>query len=279
MTSDMLKKIPGPFDQNEISKKYPTKYEDSMNTVIMQEVIKYNKLLILCKKSLEDLLKAIKGLVVMSTELEEMSISIFNNQVPKLWASKSYPSLMPLDNWVEDLCRRIKFIKNWVDNGTPKVFWISGFYFPQGFLTGLLQNFARKRVIAIDTVSFSFPILSQSEKEILKRPDDGAYIKGVFIEGARYDTKTKQLDESKPKELFTKVPIIWLKPEENRPKPTNIYKCPCYKILTRAGELSTTGHSTNYVISIEIPSDKPQEHWVRRGVACLLSLRYFDSEI
>lgn len=32
------------------------------------------------------MLKALKGLVVMSQQLEEMSISLFNNQVPNLWA-------------------------------------------------------------------------------------------------------------------------------------------------------------------------------------------------
>jgi dynein heavy chain, axonemal len=115
--------------------------------------------------------------------------------------------------------------------------------------------------------------------KLLSFPIEGAYVKGIFLEGARYDKKKCILSESKPKELFTRLPIIWLKPEENRKKPTNIFKSPCYKILTRAGELSTTGHSTNYVISLEIPSDKTEDHWVRRGVACLLALKYFDSEI
>ena len=36
----------------------------------------------------QDLLKALKGLVVMSEQLEMMSNSLFNNQVPDLWAGK-----------------------------------------------------------------------------------------------------------------------------------------------------------------------------------------------
>ena len=59
-----------------------------MNTVLVQEVLRYNKLLSTIKSSLSDLLKAIKGLVVMSQQLETMSEKIFNNQVPELWASK-----------------------------------------------------------------------------------------------------------------------------------------------------------------------------------------------
>jgi dynein heavy chain len=47
---------------------------------------------------------------------------------------------------------------NWVNTGIPAVFWISGFYFPQAFLTATLQNFARKYVVSIDTINFSFKV-------------------------------------------------------------------------------------------------------------------------
>jgi hypothetical protein len=68
---------------------------------------------------------------------------------------------------------------------------------------------------------------------------------------------------------------IWLKPEQFRKKPeTGIYDCPVYKTLTRAGTLSTTGHSTNYVIYLELPSDKDQGYWINRGVALFTSLAF-----
>ncbi|XP_026529026.1 dynein heavy chain 1, axonemal [Notechis scutatus] len=274
-SNDILQKVPQPIDLHEVLLKYPVLYEESMNTVLTQEVIRYNRLLQVIAQSLKDLLKALKGLVVMSSQLELMSNSLYNNTVPEMWKSKAYPSLKPLASWVNDLLLRIDFLHKWIAKGIPPVFWISGFFFPQAFLTGTLQNFARKSVISIDTISFDFKVLRESVSELTKRPDVGCYIHGLFLEGARWDPIFFELMESKPKELYTEMAVIWLVPIPNRKPPTTgMYLCPIYKTLTRAGTLSTTGHSTNYVIAVEIPTSKSQRHWIKRGVALICALDF-----
>ena len=233
---DILSKVPQPFKITAIMEKYPVMYEQSMNTVLVQEIIRYNKLLAAIHRTLQDLLKALKGLVVMSQELEEMSKSLFNNQVPAIWAKAAYPSLKPLAAWVSDLILRIQFIQGWVDKGIPTIYWISGFFFPQAFLTGTLQNYARRNVISVDTISFGFQIVKEDESMINEGPKDGCYIRGLYIEGARWDAANAHLAESKAKELYSEVPVIWLQPSVNRAMPENsIYNCPVYKTLTRAG--------------------------------------------
>ncbi|XP_072521546.1 dynein axonemal heavy chain 1 [Salminus brasiliensis] len=275
IVTGIMEKIPNPIDMQEVINKYPVMYEESMNTVLIQEVIRYNKLLAVISQSLSDLVKALKGLVVMSSELELMANSLFINTVPEMWKTKAYPSLKPLSSWVSDLLQRIRFLKGWISDGIPAVFWISGFFFPQAFLTGTLQNFARRSVLSIDTVSFDFKVMKESVAKLTERPESGCFIHGLFLEGARWDSHTSLLTQSRPKELYTEMAVIWMVPVPNRKPPhSGVYICPIYKTLTRAGTLSTTGHSTNYVIAVELPTDQSQRHWIKQGVALICALDY-----
>ena len=54
-----------------------------------------------------------------------------------------------------------------------------------------------------------------------------------------------------------------------------IYDCPMYKVVSRRGTLSTTGHSTNFVMEIELATKEHENVWIKAGVACFLSLRYW----
>lgn len=155
------------------------------------------------------------------------------------------------------------------------VFWISGFFFPQAFLTGTLQNYARRYKKPIDAISFGFHVLDRKVESIMEKPVDGVYIHGLFLEGARWDNASQSLVDSKPKELFTSFPVLWFLPAVDRREPTvGIYRCPVYKILTRRGTLSTTGHSTNFVCFIELPTKAEPSKWIKAGVALFTALRY-----
>lgn len=82
----LLNKLPQLFDLEDASKKHPLMYEESMNTVLQQELLRFNNLLNVVKNSMRNLSKAIDGLVVMSADLENVFNSMFDNLVPEVWA-------------------------------------------------------------------------------------------------------------------------------------------------------------------------------------------------
>jgi dynein heavy chain len=143
-----------------VLEKYPVAYGDSMNTVLTQELTRFNKLIEVIRSSLKDISLSIEGLILMSSVLEKTARSIFDGRVPELWMNKSYPSLKPIGGYIKDLKERLKWFTDWIDNGHPVSYWISGFYFTQSFLTGVLQNYARKMHIPIDEIVFDFELLA-----------------------------------------------------------------------------------------------------------------------
>ncbi|CAM6076097.1 unnamed protein product [Sphagnum tenellum] len=241
---DMNKRLPPPFNLELARYKYPVQYEESMNSVLVQEMVRFNCLTDVIRASLATLQKALKGLVVMSSDIETLAKNMFTSKMPVLWAPVSYPTMKPLSSYFNDLMDRLNMLQSWMDNGpTP-----------------------------IDTICFEFICLpEQGDHE--KRPEDGVYIYGMFLEGARWDNEHMMLAESFDKVLHSNAPMLWLLPTEMSKKIVQAcYMCPLYRTTERRGVLATTGHSSNFVFNVELPTKASPDHWICRGVAMLLSL-------
>lgn len=264
------------FDLEAVASAFPTSYAESMNTVLFQECVRYNRLLAEMAVGLAAVQKALVGEVVMSEELEKMADAIYDNQVPAAWAAKGFLSLKPLASWIDDCNARIDFLGVWIAKGTPHVYWISGLFFPQAFLTGTLQNYARSNTIAVDKLSYDFVYRDDiTHADIHDKPESGCLSYGMYLEGCQWDYEKHELAHSAPKKLFVDLPLLHLIPVAERAAPeVGIYHCPVYKVLSRTGTLSTTGHSTNFVMYLEVPSAADPDVWIKAGVAAFLALRY-----
>lgn len=45
---------------------------------------------------------------------------------------------------------------------------------------------------------------------------------GMYLEGARWNNTTHMLDDSKPKQLYTELPMCWFLPKKNRKRPETV---------------------------------------------------------
>jgi dynein heavy chain len=169
--------------------------ETSLHVVLRQEILRYNRLLNIVRDSAKMLVDAVNGLVVMSDSLSEMYTSFINGKVPALWTNAAYPSLKPLVSWFADLVARVDFIKLWATKGEPPTFWIGGFFFPQSFMTGILQTYSRKHLVPVNTLSFKTETLRETADRIGKPPEDGVYIYGMFFDGADWDKETMSMKD------------------------------------------------------------------------------------
>jgi dynein heavy chain len=155
----------------------------------------------------------------------------------------------------------------------------------------------------IDLLHFEFDVLaSMDASSIHKGPSDGVYIFGLFIENAKWNAVDRCLQEPAPGEMQSQIPVIHFIPKYRPPKnlkdgvgkelklkrstlddeeDDEIYKCPVYKTSARAGVLSTTGQSTNFILTVNLPCGVPdtEEIKLKRAAGVELSERSVDSGI
>jgi dynein heavy chain len=242
-------------------------FKDPLDVCLVQEVERFNRLLSYIAGYVIDLEKAVKGELVMTEELEQAYNAILNNQVPKSWAKLAYPSMKNLANWYIDLQNRVTFFRSWYVEGKPATYLLAAFFFPQGFLTSVLQAYSRDKGIPIDRLNYSFEF-KNPDNSSLGKPEKGCYIRGLFMEACKYDPAKNVLVDNPIGQMTANAPLIYFIPVENFiPNPKD-YAMPLYKTAKRAGTLSATGQSTNFILTIYVPTGKlTSEYWILNGAA------------
>nr|XP_048689619.1 dynein axonemal heavy chain 2 isoform X1 [Caretta caretta] len=269
LSADVLSKIPQELDYRG-TQKVLADDPSPLNVVLLQEIQRYNALLQVIRSSLVELEKGIQGLVVMSTTLEEIFNCIFDARVPPMW-ERAYPSQKPLAAWTRDLGQRVEQFARWAETAHPPVlFWLSGFTFPTGFLTAVLQAAARQNNISVDTLSWEFIVSTVDDNNLVYPPKDGVWVRGLYLEGAGWDKKNSCLVEAEPMQLVCPLPTVHFRPGESKKKSSKgTYACPCYYYPNRAGSAGRP----SFVIGVELRTGAvPPDHWIKRGTALLMSL-------
>ncbi|XP_053544923.1 dynein axonemal heavy chain 9 [Bombina bombina] len=185
---EILEKLPEEFNIPELMAKVEER--TPYIVVAFQECERMNILTSEIKRSLRELDLGLKGELTMTSDMENLQNAIFLDLVPESWTKRAYPSMAGLAGWFVDLLNRIKELETWTgDFALPCAVWLAGFFNPQSFLTAIMQSMARKNEWPLDKMTLQCDVTKKNREDFSSPPREGAYVHGLFMEGARWDTQ------------------------------------------------------------------------------------------
>ncbi|KAK9893078.1 hypothetical protein WA026_023570 [Henosepilachna vigintioctopunctata] len=266
-SKEMLKKLPPPYDNFEVKERIRVMgHLNPMNIFLSQEIDRMQKVLINIKQTLEDLLLAIDGIIIMNEILQDAMDKIYDALVPDIWKRGSWAAAT-LGFWFTELIGRNTQFSNWCFKGRPPSFWIAGFFNPQGFLTAMRQEVSRAhKGWALDQVTLYNDVTTKMKEDINSSPNEGVFVYGLYLDGAGWDRKNSKLMESPNKVLYVLIPVVHIYAINTPVKSNTVsYISPVYKKSRRT--------DLNYITSLFLTTIKPPEHWTLRGVALLCDIQ------
>uniref|UniRef100_A0A8D3DUG5 Dynein heavy chain 5, axonemal-like n=1 Tax=Scophthalmus maximus TaxID=52904 RepID=A0A8D3DUG5_SCOMX len=214
LASEMLDKLPPDYVAHEVKGQLQKMGPfQPMNIFLRQEVDRMQRIISSVRSTLTDLQLAIDGTIIMSEDLRDALDCMFDARIPRLWLRISWPSAT-LGFWFSELLERNQQISGWISVGRPNLFWLTGFFNPQGFLTAMRQETTRANISrgwALDTVILSNTVTKMMREDVSAPPPGdvgGVYIYGLFLDGAGWDRRGVKLSEAPSKVLFTPLPVV-----------------------------------------------------------------------
>uniref|UniRef100_A0A8D0L4V2 Dynein axonemal heavy chain 11 n=1 Tax=Sphenodon punctatus TaxID=8508 RepID=A0A8D0L4V2_SPHPU len=260
---DILEKLPEESNMAEIMQKSAVRSPYVL--VCFQECERMNLLIREIRRSLKQLDLGLKGELTISPDMEALQSALFYDVVPDAWTRLAYPSTYGLAQWINDLLMRCRELDTWTqDLVLPAVVWLSGFFNPQSFLTAIMQSMARKNNWPLDKMCLTVDVTKKTREDYGHPPREGAYIWGLFMEGARWDIQSGIIAEARLKDLMPAMPVIFVRAiPSDRQETKNVYECPVYK---------TKNRGPTYVWTFNLKSKEKPAKWVLAGVALLLAV-------
>jgi len=217
-------------------------------------------------RALLELDMGLKGDLSISEAMETLTEALYDDRVPRSWAARAWPSLQPLAAWLVNLRDRSRQLAEWaVDLVTPKVTWLSGLFNPQAFLTAVMQATARKNEWPLDKLVTVVEVTRRALEDVETATRDGAYIHGLFLEGARWDISAGVLDDAQVKQLYPPMPVILIKAvtQEKAAALYDVYQCPVYQTEMRG---------PTYVFDAGLRTKANPAKWTLAGVALIMDV-------
>ncbi|KAK3551295.1 hypothetical protein QTP70_013939, partial [Hemibagrus guttatus] len=260
---DILEKLPEKYSMSELLAK--TSERSPLVLLCLQECERMNLLISEIYSSLTQLDLALKGELSISPDMETLQTALYYNRVPESWSRLTYPSTNTLAQWFSDVLSQCRELDTWTqDFVLPAVVWLSGLFSPQSFLAAIMQSIARKNKWPLDKMALSLDVTKKTKDDYGHPPREGAYVHGLYIEGARWDTSAGVLAEAVLKDLTPAMPVLYIRAvPADQLELNNTYECPVYRTKLRG---------SSFIWSFHLKTRHPPAKWVLAGVALLLSV-------
>eukprot|EP00887_Chlorella_sp_A99_P001633 scaffold8.g1633.t1 len=268
LCADLLSKLPPVFEGEATREKLRKLGATQPLTIhLRQEIDRLNRVLTATATVFGNLRLAIAGTIALSDELVEALEALGLGRVPRRLAKISWES-PGLGAWFAGLLQRHDQLYKWLNQGRPRSFLLPAFFNPQGFLTAVRQEVARKHAAekwALDDVVVVSEVTKQLDGDAMRdSPAEGVYCHGLYLEGAAWSVKEQRLVDAAPKQLVCPLPVVHITAVLARDKrKAGFYSAPMYRSKKRTG--------LNYVSDLMLRCTEEPAFWVLRGAAVLFS--------
>jgi len=273
---EFVEKIPEQFNMFEMAGRVPIEERTPYVNVVFQEASRFNRLLDAILTGLKEVRLGLKGELTVTPAMEAIENALFFDTVPPHWGVILGPSTKPLGAWFTDVLERVKFLEAWIgDFALPSTVWLGGLFNPQAFLTAISQQTARKNEWPLDKVVLTIDVTKKyNSGDFSSPPREGAYLYGLYMAGARWDTQTGLIQDARLKELCPPMPVIFCKAiPVDKQDLRGTYSCPTFKTVERgrAKEAVAVGLCPGFVWYFNLKTKAHPNKWTLAGCAMTLS--------
>ncbi|KAF2892470.1 hypothetical protein ILUMI_13689 [Ignelater luminosus] len=268
VANDVLNKIPKEYEIWKVRKHFQLVMTPTI-VVLLQELERFNRLLTVMRRTLQQLKKALVGEIGMDAVLDNVAYSLYNGQLPNSWRKLAPDTRKTLGGWMQHFQKRQKQYYDWTIQGDPMVLWLSGLHIPETYLAALVQIACRKNNWPLDRSTLYTTVTRYTDPlDVEERPDTGTcLVHGLYLEGACWDITRDCLHRSTPKVLVDNLPILCVIPIESyRLKLQNTLRTPVYMTSSRRNAMGV-----GLVFEADLGTSEHSSHWVLQGVCLVLN--------
>nr|XP_031831701.1 dynein heavy chain 3, axonemal-like [Nomia melanderi] len=265
LINDINDKLDDSFEINQLEENKTFLFQESLDRVLLCEATLLKHILTIITQTLNELKLAFDGSVPFTDSLNKLTKEIYENKVPHTWKRLKNNNITDnLGYYIDNLAKRIKFLKQWMNESCPKIIWLDALFYSKMFFSAISLSFSKKYHVPIEEVELEFQVMIE---ETDTEDVDAYFICGLHLSGAQWDVKRNMLTENFTHVFYQTMPPICVKFLRTKKETNKVYDCPVYVTAIQYADKNIKFTSMNYIINIPLITDQSEAHWIKCGTA------------